>query len=367
MNTFRSQIITIQPPACSSEYIIGCGFVGKLHTLPIVNNDSITKFLLVGDKTVFDLYGKKIVDSLGKTGRKVVVSLVSPGEGQKSLQSVESIIQPFFTAGFDRNAVVIAAGGGVVTDIGNFLGSILLRGIKVIHIPTTLLSQIDAAIGGKGGLNFLGENDVIYKNMIGTIVQPAGVITDVSTLATLPDKEVINGLGEMVKYWVGWASPSQNQIEGLKDMNKMGKVQLQEIIQICQNIKLGAVHEDPNDITGKRQLLNLGHTIGHGLEAAAKGKLSHGQSVALGVIGAAGISVEKGYLSKDTYHHIVDIIEKVGLPTHVSGIRASDVLQSMKMDKKGGKFVLIRDIGKLIPGQTVEQDLIEKKVKELLV
>ena len=135
-----------------------------------------------------------MIASLENLGKPIVISIIPPGEKEKSLTSISRIIKPFFQQGFDKNACLISLGGGVVTDLGGFLASIMLRGISCIHIPTTLLGQIDAAIGGKTGVDFWVLKKSMFKNMIGTFHQPRLVISDIDTLATLPQKEIFNGL-----------------------------------------------------------------------------------------------------------------------------------------------------------------------------
>lgn len=185
-----------------TDCIVGTDLLANLHKIPAVGKKNFSAFLILTDKTVFNLYGKLVSDSLSKLNKKVIFSVIKTGEKQKNIRALPGMVKPFFDQGFDRNACLVALGGGVITDIGGFLASILLRGIELINIPTTLVGQIDAAIGGKNGVNFLSKS-CMYKNMIGTFKQPSLVISDVDTLTTLPKKEILTSLGEIVKYWIG--------------------------------------------------------------------------------------------------------------------------------------------------------------------
>lgn len=211
--------------------------------------------------------------------------------------------------------------------------------------------------------------------MIGTICQPKIVISDVDTLSTLPQKEMLNGLGEIIKYWVGWGNPSITQLNSVASTPGVERSQLVEIISICQKIKVDIVCDDPSETKGLRHKLNLGHTIGHAIEGALEGKLSHGQAVAVGLIAASKISAEKKILSEVTLAQITDAIKAIGLPTQIKAsqysLTRSDLVtgvnKALKLDKKSGKFVLIKNIGNLITGMTVSEKTINDVLGEIII
>src|SRR3989338_4159006 len=193
---------TVSPDEQVTNYIIGSDILGNLHELEQIKQLDAHNFLLLTDSSVNKFYGEKTTQSLRKLGKPLVSSVIQPGEQAKSLNEIPKILQPFFSHGCNRSSVLIALGGGVITDLGGFIASILLRGIRLINIPTTLLAQIDASIGGKTGVDFWLDEKTMYKNMLGRIEQPRLVISDIDTLSSLPKREYISGLGEMIKYWV---------------------------------------------------------------------------------------------------------------------------------------------------------------------
>ncbi|MBI5452322.1 3-dehydroquinate synthase [Candidatus Gottesmanbacteria bacterium] len=398
MNIISNIKNKIIPEVQQTTYLVGSDLLGNLHNIEIIKKKNYDTFLLFSDKSVFKLYGKSVSHSLKKLNKPVIVSLIPAGEQSKDFKLLAKIIKPYFQNGFTRNSCFISLGGGVVTDIGGFIAAILLRGIPNINIPTTLLGQIDAAIGGKSGVNFWLSKNLMYKNMIGNIKQPKLVISDVEVLKTLPEKEILNGLGEIVKYWVGWGKPNLRHLGrcanalSCKELLRGGGIskkaiktpprwqaersevmtprmveELIKTISICQKIKIDIVKQDPYEKLGIRQKLNLGHTIGHAIEGASKGNLSHGEAVSLGLIAAAKISLMLKLLNYKNYKLITSTINKLGLPTTVSGIDIDMVEKALEMDKKGGKFVLIAGIGKLEVGVKVEKELINKILRKIII
>lgn len=365
MKIFNQQSISIKSQDQSAEYMIGSDLLGNLHKIASVRDGHYYSFLLLSDKTVFGLYGKNVVASLKKLNNNVITSVLPDGETSKNFANMAKIINPFFKAGFRRNSCLISLGGGVITDIGGFMASILLRGVDSIFLPTTLLAQVDAAVGGKTGMDLEIPRRMMYKNMIGTFSQPKAVISDLDVLRTLADKEIRNGLGEIVKYWAGWGRPSEIQISNFKFQMKPEKII--ETISICQRIKIDIVRQDPLETRHVRDKLNLGHTIGHAIEGASNARLSHGECVAIGLIGAAKISRMKGYLGTEDFKLIIDQLEKLHLPTRISGVDKSKVLDALWRDKKGGTFVLLRKIGETVTNVSVENNIIKKVIDELII
>lgn len=357
------------PTLCQKSLLVtGCDLLTSLDKI-IPNADiNPSSFLILMDKTICNLYKDKIIKSLAKLGKPLTLSIIESGERQKDIRKIPNFIKPFFAKAFDRKSCLISIGGGVVTDIGGFLSGIMLRGITSIFIPTTLLAQIDASIGGKNGVDLHEEKGEMLKNMLGTFKQPGLIISDIMFLKTLPVRELITGLGEMVKYHVGWGIPSDGELTGFKDLVKSNNWdQAGKIVIKCQKIKADIVEKDPYERLNIRQKLNLGHTIGHAIEAVSKGKLSHGQAVGLGLIATAKISVLKGLLSNDKYLHIRNIIRQLGLPSTVNNIDKGNILKALKFDKKGGSFVLIKDIGDLAVNIAVEQNIINQALDEVIV
>lgn len=367
MQIFSEQKITTKQEEEHSHILVGADLLANLHTLPFLQKNQFSHFLLLADKTVYALYGKRILSALKKLKKLITISCIPQGEKSKNFRKAHEFLKPFFESKMSRESCLISLGGGVTTDIGGFFASILLRGIHTVHIPTTLLGQIDASLGGKSGMDFWISDNRMYKNMIGIIRQPSYVISDVDTLFSLPSPEIRNGLGEMVKYWIGWGIPIPIELAQIKNLKKQRATTLAHIITVCQKIKLDIVKKDPMEILGERYKLNLGHTLGHALEGVSGGKLSHGEAVSIGLIGAAKLSYYKGILNQNVYNEIHTTLLALGLPVHSQKLPMKDLLISLSLDKKNGTFVLIRDIGKLETGVTVETSLVKKVFEEIML
>lgn len=350
-----------------TTYIVGYDLLDNLSDLKCFKGQNAENFMLLTDNNLFKLYGKRVIVSLKKTGRGVLIAVVPAGEKSKSLATVESVCKTFLENKASRKSILLTLGGGVITDLGGFIGSILLRGIQVIHLPTTLLAQIDAAIGGKSAVD-VNVNGKMLKNMIGKIEQPFAVISDVSLLSTLPKKEVINGLGEMIKYWAGWGKPSKDLISSASwRIKNQNNTTLAEIVSECQRIKLDMIRRDPFDTLGIREKLNLGHTIGHAIEGEMNGQLSHGESVALGLVAASKISVRTGMLSIDKAEVIIKTVKALGLPVILKGADKEKIMDLIAFDKKNGAFVLMKDIGTLVSRCIVDKKIIREAISEVII
>lgn len=348
-----------------TTFISGIDLIKNLDSISEITESNFSKFLIISDSNVFPLYGKELLQSIKKMGIESIVSVIPAGENSKSLDIIPQIITPFFETGFNKNSCLISLGGGVVSDIGGFLSSILLRGIHAINIPTTLLSQIDAALGGKSGVDFKVGNKM-YKNMIGVIEQPDFVMTDTSVLFSLPKEEIVNGLGEIVKYWIGFGKPDLKSIHTISNGLTNKNIDLiTEIVDECRKIKMDLLVQDPYDNLHIREKLNLGHTLGHAIEGSMNGSLSHGRAIAIGIVAAAKISVLKGLLSKEKYLYIVKSIKEVGLPIGIKSANKELILSLLEMDKKAGSFVLLSDIGNLLTQIHVERSIIKKALSEV--
>jgi 3-dehydroquinate synthase len=251
---------------------------------------------------------------------------------------------------------ILAVGGGVVGDLAGFVAATYMRGVPLIHLPTTLLAQVDSSIGGKVAVNH-GQ----LKNNIGTFYQPTAVITDTFTLRTLPEPEYINGMAEVIKYGI-------IRDRRLFNLVKYSPQLLEEIIERCAAIKAEIVENDERDL-GLRNILNYGHTVGHALETVSNYDIKHGQGVAIGMIAAALISQRMGYLSEDDFTNIQTLIGEIGLPVIIQGLGIPEIMQVMQHDKKkkDGKirFILPRAIGDVFISEDVSQEMVEQVLKDL--
>jgi len=242
---------------------------------------------------------------------------IDEGEDAKCMETVEELCRGFAQFGLTRADVVVAVGGGVVTDTAGFAASVYHRGIAVVHVPTTLLAQVDAAIGGKTGVN-LAEG----KNLVGSFWQPVAVLCDTEVLETLPSDEYRSGLGEMAKYHF------------LSTDERLLDLPLDERIARCVEIKARVVAEDERE-SDRRATLNYGHTLAHALETAGHYDLRHGEAVAIGLIFAAHLAKRLERIREDRVRDHYDVVEAYGLPTTIpEGYDADELVTLMRRDKK---------------------------------
>lgn len=268
--------------------------------------------------------------------------LIGQGESAKTLKSVEELLLKMIDLGVDRSWFLLAIGGGVVTDLAGFVASTYMRGIRFGFIPTTLLGQVDASVGGKNGVNVGG-----YKNMIGSFNQPEFVLCDVSLLSTLPDREFRSGVAEVIKSaLVGdgelFKLLMKSDLATLRGDEKL----LQDVVLRAISVKVAIVERDERE-RGERRLLNLGHTFGHAIEKLVRG-YSHGEAVAVGMVIAAEISEKLQRIAKRDVEQISSCISRYGLPLQVD-VAARKLLGVVSKDKKGEgdllHFVLPLSIG----------------------
>lgn len=287
--------------------------------------------VVITDATIYTLHEKTFA------GWKTII--IKAGEAYKDQATVDGIVAQLIEHGADRTTTLIGVGGGVVTDITGYVASIYLRGIPFGFVPTTILAMVDAAIGGKNGID-VG----IYKNMVGTITQPQFLLYDMGFLKSLPDREWRNGFAEIIKHA---AIKNQRLFDELEAMSleqyQQNSDALQKLIQENVLLKAGIVQQDERE-KGERRLLNFGHTLAHALEK--KYELMHGEAVAIGMVFAAKLSAALWGFEKVDRLRLV--IEKYGLPTLISYSKEA-VFDVLKRDKKKEgalvHFILLRDIG----------------------
>jgi len=317
---------------------------------------------VVTDFHVAPLYAETVLGSLAQIGIEPVLIKLPAGETSKSMSAAEQICREMVRAGLDRQAFLIALGGGVVGDVAGFAASIFLRGIPFIQLPTTLLSQVDSSVGGKTGVN-TPEG----KNLIGTFAQPALVIADVDTLQSLPQRVYCEGFAEIIKHAAIRDASMFDAINVVAD----GHGSLTDLVTCNIEIKARIVERDEHETTGERALLNFGHTIGHAIEASAGyGGLFHGEAIALGIIAAARISSQVAGLPPAIVAKLTHVLKRFDLPTHLpEKIGTEVVLEHMKHDKKFRegriRFVLLRALGDAFVSDDVTEDLIVNAIKGL--
>jgi len=315
------------------------------------------KVAVITNPTVAQLYLDPVHESLTRAGFDVTAVLIPDGEEHKNLGSLSAVYDRLIADRFERGSCVLALGGGVVGDLAGFVAATFLRGIAYVQVPTTLLAQVDSSVGGKTGVN---HHD--GKNLIGAFYQPRLVLIDVAVLQSLPRREFIAGLAEVIKYGVIEDPALFKVLE-----EKMGKLMdqdrdlLSQVIATSCAIKAKVVEKDERE-DDYRAVLNFGHTIGHALEAATEyQKYLHGEAVGIGMAQAAAISVQQGFCDQRSLERIRKLIKRAGLPLEIPrDVSMQNLVQSMEVDKKstGGKirFVVCAGIGKtgfhaLSPGE----------------
>jgi 3-dehydroquinate synthase len=296
---------------------------------------------VVSQAAVAEAWAGALTGPLQDNGARVEVFLMGEGEEAKSLATVESLSRRFAAWGLLRGDAVVALGGGVVGDTAGFTAAAYHRGVACLQAPTTLLAQVDAAIGGKTGVN-LPEG----KNLVGAFHQPAGVVADVSTLSTLPEREYRAGLGEVAKYvFLGDAELGRILEKDAKALTARDPDRLTDIVARCVAIKARVVESDEREETGLRATLNYGHTLAHALETTGHYDLLHGEAVAIGLVFAGELAAALQRVDPDSVDRCRSMLTALGLPTRApQGSRAGDLLTVMRRDKKSsGALTFVLD------------------------
>jgi 3-dehydroquinate synthase len=313
------------------------------------------RFMIICDSNTQQLYLEKVAAVLRPIAKSVVFYSFLAGEKSKNLDTVNLCYEQLIQAGFDRNDVLFALGGGVVGDLTGFVASTYLRGIRFIQLPTSLLSMVDSSIGGKTGVDYKA-----YKNMVGAFYQPKLVYMNLSVLHTLRADQYYSGMSEIIKHglikdadYYQWLKDHVRQIN-----EKNYDVLSEMILQSCQ-IKKALVEQDPLEM-GERALLNFGHTIGHAVEKLSYFALLHGECVSVGMAAATYISLQRGYLNQHDYEDINQTLRLFEQPVNVQGLSVDEIIEVTKHDKKMDldqiRFILLRQIGHAFIDATVTKE-----------
>jgi 3-dehydroquinate synthase len=321
------------------------------------------KIAIISNPTVFALYGGRVSASIKKAGFDLITVIIPDGEEYKDLLWLQHIYNDLLKHRLDRSSALIALGGGVIGDITGFAASTYMRGISCIQVPTTLLAQVDSSVGGKTGVNHK-----LGKNMIGTFWQPGLVWLDVETLKTLPKRELLAGLAEVIKYGVIYDGELFDFLEINKDkILHLDNQALTHIVKRSCEIKADVVSKDERE-SGLRAILNYGHTIGHAIETVTGyTRFIHGEAVAIGMHLEARLAQLLNYIDKDQVSRIKALIDSYGLPSGMpEEIDENSILSSMQLDKKtvAGelKFILPEKIGSV----KIQKGITQDSIRELL-
>ncbi|MBO8142647.1 MAG: 3-dehydroquinate synthase [Firmicutes bacterium] len=337
--------VDVELSAAPYRIHVGHGLLGAAGQL--AREAGVTgRCLLVTNPTVGRLYAGAVLESLVTAGFEAGRIDIPDGEEHKTVQTAEYVWRAAVSHRLDRRSFFCALGGGVVGDVAGFAAATYMRGVSIVQVPTTLLAQVDASVGGKTGVN-LPEG----KNLVGAFHQPKLVIADVAALRTLSARELSAGMAEVVKYGAIADPHLLDFLEDRMDQLLAGRpAALVRVVARSCEVKARVVVEDERETGGRREVLNFGHTVGHGLEALGGYRTwLHGEAVAIGMVTAALVSERLGRISRAETERIVALLRRAGLPTVPPAVAPEQLLQVMARDKKvlGGRqrFVLLRGLG----------------------
>lgn len=321
------------------------------------------KVVIISNDMVGPIYSARVIRSLEAAGFSVNYLEIGSGEEQKSLERAAFIYDKLLDFQVERDGALLALGGGVIGDLAGFAASTFMRGINYIQAPTSLLAQVDSGVGGKTAVNLPRS-----KNIVGSFYQPRLVLTDLSTLETLPARELRAGMAEVIKYGFLDGEELLGLIErGMDKILGGGFAELGEIVYRCCAFKADVVERDELDVSGVRAVLNYGHTVGHALEAVfGYQELIHGEAISIGMIAAAIIAERMGLIDRENVERHYKILTKAGLPTAYGDAAADIILSHMELDKKRKgarhRMVLLKGVGK-----AAVYDVEPELVKETLI
>lgn len=327
-------------------------FVGSniLPILPVLTSeyDLPKRIFVILDKKIDQYFGNQIKRTINAVAEKIHYSVVTASEKNKSIDAAAKIYSALYKQQFGRDTLIIAIGGGTIGDLAGFIASTYMRGVSLVHLPTTLLSMVDSSIGGKTGVNFREA-----KNLIGSFKSPSFVLIDTGFLKTLPQKEIISGFGEVIKYSYLTDKKLYNKLlSNFHLLKKMNSKFIDEIILRCVKIKSAVVSKDEFEKFGLRKILNFGHTFAHAYESVSNYKISHGKAVIIGIINALHLSNELGLINQKRLDNLIELPKKFKAELKSTKFDGEDIFRLMRYDKKNkegqNRFVLIKNFGEIL-------------------
>ncbi len=341
---------------------------GNLSSAPefIAERQRCTHAVIITDDVVRPLFADALVAALQAASVRVDVLSVPAGEGSKCVKQAETIWNEFSAAKADRKTLVIALGGGVVGDLAGFMAATYARGLSFIQIPTTLLAQVDSSVGGKVGINLPSA-----KNIVGAFWQPAGVLIDLDVLKSLPEREYVSGLAEVVKYGVILDAEFFEYLEAnVAGLLTRDPGVLEHIVARSCQLKATVVEQDEREETGLRAVLNYGHTFCHAIETVTHyGHYLHGEAVASGIIYASRLAELLGRIPSEVTQRQLELLRSLQLPTNARELEVESLLVAMQHDKKSEhghlRFVLPSELGNVELVSHVPTHLVREAIKSI--
>lgn len=363
----RQERVRVELGERSYDIVIGGGILPHLGEA-IKGFGFSKRVAIISNPTVFGLYGKAVIDSLRSSDFDTLEVIIPDGEEYKDYLWSYYILTELLKQKLDRKSCLIALGGGVIGDITGFVASIYMRGINFVQVPTTLLAQVDSSVGGKTGVNHnLG------KNMIGTFYQPRLVWIDIETLKTLPEREFLSGLSEVIKYGVIWDRDFFDFLDREREsILAFDPLSLTHIIRRSCEIKAEVVSKDERE-AGLRAILNFGHTVGHAIETVTGYRMYlHGEAISIGMRAEAKLSMLLGISREEVEERALSILSSYRLPVNIPvQIKDDEIISTMEIDKKSqsGKlrFVLPERIGRVRIEEVTELEKIKKAINSCRV
>ncbi len=358
-----TQTVHVELGARSYDIVIGSDIL-RDASVRIAQQLKLTHAIVITDDNVETPHAIAVAESLADAEASVDLMVIEAGETSKSASMADTLWNQLLEANADRKTVIVAVGGGVIGDLAGFIAATYTRGLRFVQVPTTLLAQVDSSVGGKVAINLPGA-----KNMVGAFWQPSGVIIDTRVLASLPQREYQAGLGEVIKYGViedaeFFAYLEQNVDAILAREDEV----LRYLVARCCQLKAKVVEQDEREESGRRAILNYGHTFGHALEAATRyTQLLHGEAVAIGMLCASRLAESLGLVDAALTNRQRQLLTKFALPVDVPAVDFDVVMEAMQQDKKVAhgklRLVLPTRMGHVDLRDGVSEDLIRAAIK----
>jgi len=357
LSSTASDKVHVQLAERSYDIHIGSGTLGQIGAA-LAARRRVTHVVVIADENV-EQYSTEVAEAIADAGADVDVLTITAGETSKSIDAAAALWDEMLTVGADRKTVIVAVGGGVVGDLAGFVAATYARGVAFVQVPTTLLAQVDSSVGGKTGINLSSA-----KNMVGAFWQPLAVFIDTHVLRSLPEREYAAGLAEVIKYGVIQDADFFTYLEQhIDEIGSRDDAVLRYVVARCCRLKADVVEADERDTSGRRAILNYGHTFAHALEVASGyGKLLHGEAVSIGMLCASRLAESLGRIDAAMTQRQQKLLQTAGLPVAMPIANADNLLEIMRHDKKvehgGLRFVLPDRLGHVELVDHVDPELV---------